>query len=169
MPVTPFVALDGFPASPYSSGRPARSGPTFVRRPDRAGRPPPTFPLRLRLSEMLGARLATRGRRLFSHNVDPGRLPFSRRMHARRRKDEGQSKTRFRLSGAEAQPVLHSNHLARGTLSAWSEYLFMGFDTLALPGNFPSPSFLLPALLGSGDVVKVAGYREQLLRSISSL
>ncbi len=54
--------------------------------------------------------------------------------------------------------AFHAEDLARGTLAAWSESLFMGFDTLALPGNFPSPLVALPPLLGTADVVRVFGY-----------
>lgn len=54
--------------------------------------------------------------------------------------------------------AFHSDNLARGTFSVWSEYLLTGFDTLAVPGNFFSPLFALPALLGTDDVVKVFGY-----------
>jgi hypothetical protein len=54
--------------------------------------------------------------------------------------------------------AFHASHLARGSLSAWNEYLFTGFDSLAIPFSFVSPLFALPVLAGSDDVVKVLGY-----------
>ncbi len=54
--------------------------------------------------------------------------------------------------------AFHSDNLARRAFAAWSNYLLMGFDTLAMPGNFPSPLFLLPALLRTRDVVTIMGY-----------
>ncbi len=54
--------------------------------------------------------------------------------------------------------TFHSSNLTRGTFSAWSEFVFTGFDTLSSPGSFFSPLFVLPTLLGTGDVVKVFGY-----------
>jgi hypothetical protein len=52
----------------------------------------------------------------------------------------------------------HSTNFSRHRFSAWCEYLFIGFDTLALPFSFVSPLFALPALLATNDVVKVLGY-----------
>ncbi len=54
----------------------------------------------------------------------------------------------------------HTDNLLRGTLAAWSETLLAGFDTLAAPGNFPSPVFALPALLGTPDVVAVFAWAD---------
>jgi len=52
----------------------------------------------------------------------------------------------------------HADNLARGRFSAWSDYLFSGFDTLSLPFSFFSPLFALPPLLGTPDVVAVFAY-----------
>jgi hypothetical protein len=54
--------------------------------------------------------------------------------------------------------ALHADHLAAGRVAAWSDLVFGGFDTLALPFSFPTPLFALPALLGTSDVVRVFGY-----------
>ena len=54
--------------------------------------------------------------------------------------------------------AFHSDNFSRGTFSAWCDYLFMGFDSLAQPFSFVSPLFALPALLGTDDVIRVFGY-----------
>jgi hypothetical protein len=52
----------------------------------------------------------------------------------------------------------HADNLVLGHFSAWSEHLFSGFDTLSLPFSFVSPLFVLPAVLGITDVIRVLGY-----------
>src|SRR5262249_42725866 len=51
--------------------------------------------------------------------------------------------------------LYHTHYLERGQFSAWSDFIFDGFDTTALPMSFPTPLYALPTLLHSDDVVGI--------------
>ncbi len=65
--------------------------------------------------------------------------------------------------------LYHTHYLERGQFSAWSDFIFDGFDTTALPMSFPTPLYALPTLLHTDDVVGIFGVVAFLLLAITLL
>ncbi|MBV9545788.1 MAG: GtrA family protein, partial [Chloroflexi bacterium] len=63
--------------------------------------------------------------------------------------------------------LYHTHFLEHGQFSAWSEFVFDGFDTTSLPMSFPTPLYALPSLLHTEDVVGVFGVIAFLLLAIT--
>ncbi|MBV9355477.1 MAG: GtrA family protein, partial [Chloroflexi bacterium] len=65
--------------------------------------------------------------------------------------------------------LYHTHYLEHGQFAAWSDFIFDGFDTTALPMSFPTPLYALPALLHSDDVVSIFGVIAFLLLALTLL
>ena len=65
--------------------------------------------------------------------------------------------------------LFHAHNLGHRSFASWSEFLFAGFDTLALPFSFFSPLFAVPALLGATDPIRVLGYASPVILGLAML
>ena len=65
--------------------------------------------------------------------------------------------------------LFHTHNIERGQFAAWSDFMYDGFDTLALPMSFVTPLFALPALLHTDDVVAIFGYVAAVLLAVTML
>ena len=63
--------------------------------------------------------------------------------------------------------LFHTHNLEQGHFAAWSDFIYDGFDTLALPMSFITPLYALPALLHNDDVVSIFGFIAFILLAIT--